>query len=641
MNDPTLAQLRLARILPKDLYQPGDPLNKKEQQKILTQIAKNNPDKYKQVVEALNEVGLEVARLDGTSSIGIEDIAMPARAKVRRTKMREQIEKMLDSSRDKQLPRADIHRKIMEVLAKNVADDVEEIYQDSKAEKNPLAIQVDNAGRGNKSSIAAIRGGELVAKDSYGKLIPILLDRSYSQGLTPMQYMAGQEAARIGVVDTKLSVASSGYVNKTMSQAVHRLVVSALDDESAVGRGLAVPTDDRDNDGAALSFDYGPYKRNTIITPKIRKNLIEMGHDEIVVRSPIASGAKDGGVLAWDLGERNYGRLPELGEYANLAASNSIGEAVTQATLNSKHNSNVSMRDIEALDDENRFTLKGFELIDRVINPSGEQRGFAVHAESDGRVGLIRPAPQGGHYVMIGLKQHYVLPGFKINVKPGEEVEAGQQLTEGIPNHAAVTKLRGIGEGRRAVVEAMTRALKENGQKGYRRNLEILARGLVDRVRMTDEYGDFIPDDVVPYHRLEATWKPREDSYELQTDRAIGKFLEKPVLHYSIGTPIKPSMVKTLQKHGIKSLVVNEAAPPFEPTVVRAVDLMQTDPDWMTRQLGGHGRRSFEEAVMRGRDSDTSGTSYVGSRAELVSFNRGNSTVKLDEPAPGTPILPR
>ena len=150
MNDPTLAQLRLARILPKDLYQPGDPLNKKEQQKILTQIAKNHPDKYKQVVEALNEVGLEVARLDGTSSIGIEDIAMPARAKIRRTKMREQIEKLLDSNRGNQSAKSSVHRKIMEVLAKNVADDIEEIYQDSKAVKNPLAIQVDNAGRGNK-----------------------------------------------------------------------------------------------------------------------------------------------------------------------------------------------------------------------------------------------------------------------------------------------------------------------------------------------------------------------------------------------------------------------------------------------------------------------------------------------------------
>ena len=627
----TLAQRRLAKILPSDLYTPGEPLNKKEQSAILEQIAKRDPERYPEIVKALDDLGIEVARLDGSSTFGISDMSTPARAKIRRRQLREQIKTLLDSTPDR-VARASAIRKL---LADNVQADRDEIYEDTKAENNPLGVQIDNAGRGDKSSLMAIRAGELAAKDSNSNIIPILVDRAWSQGLTPMQFQIMQEAARVGAVEAKLSVASSGYANKTMAHAVHRLVVSALDDASAEGRGLPVTTDDSDNDGALLGADYGEFKRNTTITPKVRKALARMGHDEILVRSPIASGARDGGVLARDMGERNYGRLPEIGEFANLSATNALGEKVTQATLSAKHRAMVQPEDLEEKDG---FQLSGFELIDKVLNPSEERRGFAVHSQKDGNIGLIRNAPQGGQYVTIGQEQHYLPPGSKLRFKPGDRVEAGDQLTEGIPDHVAVTKYQGIGEGRRRVVEAFAQALKANGQKGNRRNIEVLARGLLDRVRVTDEYGDYLPDDVVPYHKLEAAWTPRENAQELKAEQAEGKFLEKPVLHYSIGTPIRPSVIARLKKHGVSSVIVNDDPPPFEPTVVRATDLLQTDPDWMTRQLGGHQQRSLTEAITRGRSSDTEGTSYIGARAELVPFNRGN-VIKLDAPKPTDPVI--
>jgi hypothetical protein len=34
-------------------------------------------------------------------------------------------------------------------------------------------------------------------------------------------------------------------------------------------------------------------------------------------------------------------------------------------------------------------------------------------------------------------------------------------------------------------------------------NIELLARGTVNHVRLTDEYGDYAPDDIVPYSMLE------------------------------------------------------------------------------------------------------------------------------------------
>ena len=259
--------------------------------------------------------------------------------------------------------------------------------------------------------------------------------------------------------------------------------------------------------------------------------------------------------------------------------------------------------------------ISGFKHLNQLIQVPKHFPQGAAHSTVDGHVDRIQEAPQGGTYIFVDGIRHYVpqqqgqTVGLKVKV--GDEVEAGDVLSEGIPNPAIVVKYKGIGEGRRAFVNQFQQALKDAGINTHRRNVEALSRGLINYVRLTDEYGDYATDDIIPYTMIASSYKPRMGCVENTPENCKGYYLEKPVLHYTIGTRITPSVIKTLNDYGVKNVVAHKEAPPFEPEMVRGMAHVSKDPDWGTRLLGGYNKDSLLEAARRGGVSYTKGTSYV------------------------------
>jgi hypothetical protein len=224
--------------------------------------------------------------------------------------------------------------------------------------------------------------------------------------------------------------------------------------------------------------------------------------------------------------------------------------------------------------------------------------------------------------VFIDGQKHYVGAGFNLLVKPGQEIEAGDVLSDGVPNPAEIVKHKGIGEGRRYFVQAFRDGFKNSGIAADRRNVELVARGLIDYVEMTDEMDDHVPGDVIPYNNLERTWQPREGFRSVAPQQALGKYLERPVLHYSIGTKIRKSMLPDLQEFGVNTVDVHDNPPPFQPQMIRALDATGHDPDWMSRLLASYQKKSLLSAVHRGDTSDEAGTSFVPALARGVEFGK-------------------
>lgn len=619
----TFGQVMLADILPSDVYQPGMKLDKGGLKQILGQVAQQYPDQYGDIAYRLMRLGLRSGESTGGASFGVKDLSVARVAAARNAKIQQEVRHILDTVPDPKERRA----KIIHVLTSQVAQHRDDVLKESEEDGNAFALQLKGAGRGNKTSLTTLRGGDLVVGDASGNPVPVPLTRSYTQGLTPAQYFAASFGARQGITTTKLSVASSGFLSKVLTQAAHRAVVVDNDDDAPRGqmRGYLVDTEDNDNVGALLAQPIGGYDRNTIITPKILADLQDRGLDQIIVRSPIASSHIASGVYAKDLGVREYGRLPQIGETVGIVSGNAIGEQVTQASLGAKHGSG-------RLGAKGQQTpgLSGFGLVEKLVNPAAEIRGLAVHSQLDGRVNKIREAPQGGLLVTVGEEEHYVAPGFTPSIKVGDVVEAGDTLTDGMPNPAEITRHKGIGEGRAYFVSTLRRGLKEAGFPVDRRNIEVLSRGLIDRVRTTEEFGDYLPDQVVPYSQLERLYEAREDARKAGPSDWNNRYLEEPVLHYTIGTRITPSIAKTLGKVGIRDLLVHDKPPPFQPEVVRGMDVLQSDPDWMTRFLGSHLTKGFLQGVHYGAESDTHSTSFVPSRAEGKDF--GKTPLQLGQP---------
>lgn len=622
----TLGQLVVNEALPEDLRDYSRVLGKKEQSELLRQVALKHPDDYVRVSKRLSDLGRRAATVSGGNSFGLSHMSKAVAAQKQQMLLRGQIARILNDDKLDDKKRSEL---LVHAVGSIQAKQMDDILEESKSSNNPLALQVMSGARGNKMNLASLRGGDLLYADHRDRVIPLPVLRSYAEGLSPVEYWAGTYGARKGVLATKFAVRDAGYLGKQTNQIAHRLMVVDDDDpRDTTGRGLPVDTDDSDNEGALLAHDVGGYKRNTVLTPKILKHIKSQGNDRILVRSPIIGGSPDGGVYARDVGVREHGRLPGRYSEVGLTAVQSMAEPLAQGTLSAKHSGGVAGQE---------KAVGGFAYINSLIQVPKQFKGGAAHADIDGIVSAVEDAPAGGKYVWVDGKRHYVNGDYEVSVKRGDRVEAGDRLSEGADQPHIVTQYKGIGEGRRAFTNSMVSAMRASGLKVHRRNVELLARGLINHVRLTDEYAGHIPDDVVPYSTLEQLYQPRPGHVVSDPRRAIGKYLERPVLHYTIGTRLKPSMIKEMEQFGVKEVSAHNEPPPFEPEMLRGAASVQHDPDWMTRMYGSGQKASLLDAVHRGAVSDELGTSFVPALARATQFGEIG---KVRTPEAGKPLPP-
>lgn len=611
--ETTAGQVLLNSVLPPRYRDHSRRYTKATLNELLARIATENPEDYPDVIKKLADVGRTAATLGGGYSFDVPHLRQTAAGKAAGDKAKSLVAGIL-SSQD--LTPEQRTARISAAIGGLVPDQEKAVYKEALDAENPLALQVASGSRGNPSNLLGLIGAPLAYLDNQNRIIPRPVTHSYSQGMTPAQHWAATYGSRKGIVGTKISVADSGYAAKRLLRASHQLNITAHDDDEAHDpespRGLPVTTDDLDSVGAILAHDVGPYKRDTVISKKLLNHLNAMGHQRILVRSPIVGGPAHGGVSAKAAGLDEFGNLPGMNSAVGSNSANAISEVLSQATLGAKHGGGAVTGKGDA--------VGGYGAINSLLEVPKQQANGAEHAETDGRVTEISPASVGGHNVMVGGKQHYIAHGLEPLVKVGDEVEAGDVLSSGIPNPAMVVQHKGIGEGRRYFTKAMLAALKASSIKAHRRNVEMVSRGLIDHVRMNSEWGGHFPEDVVPYRTIEAGWVPREGSKTGSPESAVGHYLEKPVLHYSIGTKIRPSVIKDMQEFGVKHVTTHNMAPPFEPEMIRAMDNLSYDPDWMVRAYGSGVQKSFMDAAHRGLSSDTNSVSFVPALAKRVGF---------------------
>jgi hypothetical protein len=416
------------------------------------------------------------------------------------------------------------------------------------------------------------------------------------------------------------STASGGWLAKRLSNSAHRLLVSAHDghDRHATTRGYEVDVSDPANEGALLAHPVTGYDRDTVLTRDVLADLKRRGVTSVLTRSPMVGGPDDGGVYGKDVGVRERGRIAPLGDYVGLAASQSLAEPLTQLLISSKHTGGVA---------GSTKGQKGFPVLDQLTTIPSTFPGGAVHAQHDGIVTGIREAPQGGRYIAVDGKEHYARPDLELSVKPGDKVEAGDIMTDGVENPAEYVQHKGIGEGRKRFVDIFRKLAAEAGFHPHRRNLELVTRGLIDHVRMEKETNDHVPGDIVSYTQLEHSYDPRPGSKDAPPKELLGHYLERPVLHHTIGTRIVPSMLPAFEKYGVQSVTAHAEPPPFSPVMVRSQDIPGADPEPFARFLGSNVEKGLLKGVHRGESSDTMGTSYAVSLGAGVDFGQKGKTV--------------
>lgn len=613
----TAGQFAINEMLPQEMRDYSRTMDGKTISALMREIAEKYPERYRDISFKLNKMGINFAYRSGGNTFGLKDLRAGPKTQELREEIRKELKAILADDNLGEEERNEAIIKRLQPYGKKLEQTV---FEEAKAAGNPLATQIVSGARGKPMNLNSLLGADLFYSDHRGNTIPVPVLSSFASGLKPYEYWAGTYGTRMGVISTKFATADAGYLAKQLNQVAHRLVVTDEDEDEEEAklraeqmRGYPVSLDDPDNEGTLLAKDVGPFKRNTVLTPKVIKALREAGHEDVLIRSPITGASRDGGVFARDVGVREFGRLPERGSMVGLTAAQALSEPLTQGLLNVKHQGGVAGAS---------GASSGFDYINSLVQIPKKFKSGATHAEADGIVDRIEEAPAGGHLVFIDGKEHYVPAKLPLKVKQGDEIEAGDVISEGAPHPATIVKYKGVGEGRRYFVDAFRDAYKNSGLKVHRRNVELLARGLINHVKLNAEVGSYVPDDTVAYDLIEREYKPRDGHELLPIERAKGRYLEQPVLHYSIGTPVRPSVIKMLKKYGVQHVDVHHEAPPFEPEMIRGLYSVQNDEDWMTRMYGSGLKDSLLDSAHRGRMSDPDGTSFVPSLAQSVNFGK-------------------
>jgi len=603
----TVGQLLLNDALPEQLRDYGRVMDKKSVSALFSKIADEHPNQFKDLNFALHNLGSNVATVHGrNASFSLNDLKMPAAVRA----MRDELSKKIEVINDGQGKAGQKNDKIVETIHGYLDKANELNYSEGVKENNPFALQVLSGARGNSSQFRSMRVGDMLLVDHKDRPIPIPVMRSYAEGVDPAQYWASAYGARKGAISVKFATPKSGYLGKQLIYAAHRMVVSEKD--CGTTNGITVPASDTDNEGSVLARDIGDHTAGTVLNPRSIKAL---GDQKVVVRSPITCQAKNG-VCQRCAGVRERGGFPPIGDNIGVAAAQAVSEPIGQGQLSEKHTGGMA---------GGKSNKSGLDLVNQLVQVPTVFQGGAAVASNDGRVTEIKPAPQGGKYIRVGATEHWVPAHLEPKVKVGDEIEAGDIISEGIPNPALIAQHKGIGEGRNQFVNVMRSTLKEGGFPAHRRNLEVLARGLVNHVRIMDLDGpsDTVPDDVVEYDSISRGYQPRYGFQVRPPKEATGLYLEEPALHYSIGTRITPRVSRALEDNKVGSVKVHADQPSFVPEMSRAMETLAHSDDWMVRMGGLYGvKRSVIKSVHRGGASDTHGTSFIPSLAQGTEFGK-------------------
>jgi DNA-directed RNA polymerase subunit beta' len=598
----TPGQILVNEVLPPEYRDYTRSLAGQGLDDVLGTIARERPEEYKRISKEFMSLGAKTSYSEGTT-ISVDDLRLPP---------------VLAKLRDETFDHIEVQQKAIEAsdatpkakrkaLGKVYAEAhkllVDKTFEVALEEKNPLALQVLSKARGNPSQLAAMLMSPGSFTDAKGDTLPIFIRRSFAQGLTPAEFYASSFGARQGVVSTKMATMRAGDFGKQLNVAAEGIMVT--DEDCGTLDGIPVDVKDADSHGAILARDTGGFELGTPVTGKMQKALAK-NHDKVLVRSPTTCRAR-GGVCKRCVGLREDGKLPALGSAIGTQAASALAERIAQGSLNVKHQAAAG----GGKDDEEVYG--GFDVVNQIGQVPEAFRYQATLADIDGMVDKIEEAPQGGTNIYVGGALHYVAPDQRVLINQGDELEAGDQISSGIVNPAQVVKYKGIGEGRRYFAERLTQAFKDSKLKANRRNAEIVARGVINHVDVTDAegVGDFLPGDIASYDAIAANYKPRQGALSATPHDAVGKYLERPALHYTIGTRITKKMAQQLHDFGVDSVTAHDNEPGFTPRMIRLRATGHSGKDWLAKMKGSYLQTNLLQDAQRGSESNIHGTHPV------------------------------
>ncbi len=577
----------LNEILPPEHRGKG-PLTKSKLTDILVSIAKDSPETYPATVVALKRLGDETATSCGLS-VGLDDIDPGVKA------------------RDVALnPHFEEFRKATTYAAKEKAllGGQSAMLAYTKQHTGSMGELAASGSRGNYNQLSKIIASPVVTRDDADRVVPWFLRKSYAEGISSADaWVAGNEA-RLNAIKSNISVVEPGDLAKILVNNLGNTLITVPDCETK--NGIVMKSSDPHIADRYLAHPAAGLTAGTLITPQ-SLSVLRKGAETVVVRSPMTCEAPHG-LCQKCRGLSPAGHLYGIGTNVGVMSSQAVASPLTQIALGAKHGGNLARG-------QNEPKLEGIKGVRQLLEIPESFLHKATLAEHDGKVSKVEDAPQGGRYVWVNDTRHYLGPDLKLKTPVGTVVEAGDMLSNGVPKPDEVVHHKGLGEGRRYLVEALHGVYHDSGVELDKRHFETIAKSLLNHVYVTDpgeehDHG-LLKGDVIDYNRFKASIGSSFKA--VPTTDAVGETLASDFLHYTAGTRVTPTVRDALKKQGITDVSIGVTAPQVDPVMRTASRSPLMNPDFMQRLA----HRYLKESLMAG--------AHRGDVSELHGYN----------PAPG------
>lgn len=554
----TFAQYLINKGLPPGI-KVDKPLDKKALKELLIDISEKHPDQYPQVVMHLKRLGNKFATYE-TQTMGMDEISVPNKAL--RDRILNKAEKDLSLAKT-QDAKDIVFEGMQQALAKN------DLFggTDSATE-----MVISGGMGGKKTQLMKLRTTPGVISDHKGAMIPKVIKKSYSEGLSVRDNWLQAIQGRKAFVDTQMSTASPGELSKVMGNLLNSSVVSTED--CGTKAGIQLFTKDDGVLDRYLARAHGKFDRNTLVTSEVQQALMATNTTMLFVRSPQTCQAKDNTVCSKCMGLKiSTGKPYRTGDNAGMITAGILGQDVTQLALSSKHGN--AMAKGKSTD---MVGLKGFRSY---VESPKIYPNLQVLCEIYGVVHRLIRAPQGGWIVTIRetrkVPERYIVnarpvprqknyytyhipPQRKLldEVKLRAEVYPSMPLSDGNTSLRDVARLQSLGVARSQATEGMYQIYKKTGVHMDRRHLELLSRNMLNQVKIekSPKAFPFRRGEIVEYNKLNSEIDKLHGS-KVNIDDAEGMTLTENVHSETVGTLLTDLVIKKLKSEGVKQVKVS------------------------------------------------------------------------------------
>ncbi|NLJ98081.1 MAG: DNA-directed RNA polymerase subunit beta' [Tissierellia bacterium] len=461
------------------------------------------------VLDYVKELGFHYST-KGAITISMGDIVVPAEKEELLGKSEEIVDKFEKSYRRGLISDEERYEKVIEIW-NNSTEEVTQALMDSLDPMNNVYIMAHSGARGSQNQIRQLGGMRGLMASASGKTIEIPIKSNFREGLDVLEFFISTHGSRKGLADTALRTADSGYLTRRLVDVSQDVIVREEDcgtDQSLVakafmdGKEVIEELKDRIIGRYTVEDIIDPdsgeiiVEKDQMITEDIGDRIKELGIKEVKVRSVLGCNTRHG-VCAKCYG-RNLatGNPVNIGESVGIIAAQSIGEPGTQLTMRTFHTGGVAGADI----------TQGLPRVEELFE-ARKPKGLGIISEIAGEISINETKKKKEIIVTSkegDTKAYTITYGSRLLVRPGDFVEAGDELTEGSVNPHDILKIKGVHGVQDYLVKEVQRVYRLQGVDIDDKHIEIIVRQMLGRVKIEDS-GDteLLPGSLTNIHEFE------------------------------------------------------------------------------------------------------------------------------------------